>query len=333
MRVVHAGLDPGIQVLVAHAAQGGFAVDLGLLCRPDDVAGHNDRDLTDAGQVGVEKATLNLLGKESLGEGLTRGVDHAVGDLDRLGKNSTQTNTREDIHVVALAGVVGAGLASSVGVGHGGEGRTRGKQHAAIGVGDGALVVTFGLVRGVGQREDNGGSVPLGHLAQELGGEDTTDGRKTHQDGGLHMVNNIFQGLQLQAVVVRTGKVDLVISELVTTISSDKTLSVDQVETRAGLILGHTLADEEVNNLLSNTDTGATSTKEDGALVLARKARALDSVDDTTEDDSASTLDVIVEAGVVVTVTLQSREGVLEVLELDHNTATRKQQSSRVDHA
>jgi hypothetical protein len=55
-------------------------------------------------------------------------------------------------------------------------------------------------------------------------------------------------------------------------------------------------------------------------VLLAGQTRALDSVDDTAEDDSASTLDVIVEAGVQITVTLKSGEGVLEILKLDDNT-------------
>jgi hypothetical protein len=55
-------------------------------------------------------------------------------------------------------------------------------------------------------------------------------------------------------------------------------------------------------------------------VILAGQTGALDSVDDTAKDDSASTLDVIIEAGVVVPISLKSREGILEILELDDDT-------------
>ena len=55
-------------------------------------------------------------------------------------------------------------------------------------------------------------------------------------------------------------------------------------------------------------------------MVLAGQTGALDSGDDAAKDDSASTLDVIVEASVQVAVPLKSGEGVLEILELDDDT-------------
>lgn len=134
------------------------------------------------------------------------------------------------------------------------------------------------------------------------------------------MVDDLLQGLELLAVVVLAGEVDLVVGELVTSVSGDETLGVDEVEAVAGILLGHALADEEVDNLLGNADTGGAGTEENGTLVLAGETGALDSVDDTAEDDSASTLDVVIEAGVVVLVTLQSGERILEVLELNNNT-------------
>jgi hypothetical protein len=88
-----------------------------------------------------------------------------------------------------------------------------------------------------------------------------------------------------------------VVGELVTTVSGHETLGVDEVEAVAGFILGHAFAHEELDNLAGDTDTGAAGTEKDGAVVLARKTGALDGVDDTAEDDSASTLDVIIEAG------------------------------------
>ena len=320
VRVIHAGLDPVVQLDVAHSAERSLAVNLVLLGGAHHLAGDNDADLADAGDVRVEEATLELLGGEGLREGFTGGVDHAVGDADGLGQDAAQADTGEDVHVVALAGVVGAGLAGGVGEGAVREGGAGGEEAAAVGVLDGGLKVTLGLGGGVGEGEDEGGGVPVGHFAEDLGGEDTSHGGETHKDGGLDVVDDLFEGLELFAVVVLAGEVDLVVSELVTAVGSDKTLGVDEVEAVAGLILGHAFAHEELDDLPSNTDTGAAGTEEHRAVLLAGQTGALDSVDDTAEDDSASTLDVIVEAGVQITVTLKSGEGVLEILKLDDDT-------------
>lgn len=320
VRVVHAGLDPVVQLDVAQRAERDLAVNLVLLGSAHHLAGDDNADLADAGDVGVEQATLELLAVESGGEGLAGGVDHAVCDADGLGQDAAEANTREDVHVVALAGVVGAGLAGGVGKGAVGEGGAGGEEAAAVGVDDGGLEVTLGLGRGVGEGEDERSGVPVSHLAQNLRGEDATHGGETHQDGGLDVVDDVVEGLVLLAVVVMAGEVDLVVSELVAAVSGDETLGVDEVEAVPGFVLGHAFAHEELDNLTSNADTGAAGTEEHGTVVLAGQTGALDSVDDTAKDDSASTLDVIVEAGVHVTVPLKSREGVLEILELDDNT-------------
>lgn len=318
--VVHAGLDPQVQVGVGHLAETSLTVDVIGLGGTDDITGDNNADLANAGNVGVEQTTLELLGGEGLGEGLAGGIDHAIGDTDSLGQNAAETDTGEDVHVVTLAGVVGAGLTGGVGEGGVGEGRSGSEEAAAVSVDNGGLEVTLGLGGGVGEGEDDGSSVPVSHLAEKLGGEDTAHGGETHQDGGLDVVNDLLEGLELSAIVVLTGEVDLVVSELVTAVSSDQTLGVDKVEASAGLILSHALTDEEVDNLLGDTDTGGASTEEDGALVLARQTGALNSVNDTTKNDGTSTLDVVVEAGVSIPVALECGEGVLEILELDNNT-------------
>jgi len=318
--VVHAGLDPVVQIGVRHAAEVGLAINLVVLSSTDHLAGDDDADLTDAGDIGVEQTTLNLLSSQGSRERLARGVDHAVGDTDGLGQNAAQTDTREDIHVVTLAGVVGAGLALGVGEGESREGRTRGEEATTVSVLDGGLIVTLRLGGRVGEGEDDGSSVPVSHLGEDLGSEDTTQSRQTHQDSGLDVVNNLLQSLPLLASIVLTSKVNLVVSELVTTVSSDETLGINKVEAAAGLILGHTLTHEELDDLLGNTDTGRAGTEEDSAVVLAWQTRSLNSIDDTTEDNGAGTLDIVIEASVGIAVTLQSGERILEVLELDNNS-------------
>lgn len=134
------------------------------------------------------------------------------------------------------------------------------------------------------------------------------------------MVNDLLQSLELLALVVLASKVHLVVGELVTTVSSDQTLGVDQVEAVASILLGHALTHEELDDLLGDTDTGRTGSEEHGAVVLAGQAGALDGVHHAAENHRASTLDVVIEAGVRVPVTLECGEWILEVLELDDNT-------------
>lgn len=134
------------------------------------------------------------------------------------------------------------------------------------------------------------------------------------------MVDDVFEGLKLLPVVVLASKIDLVVGQLVTSVCGDETLGVDEVETAAGFILGHALPHEELHNLLGNPDTGRAGAEEDRAVVLARQAGPLDSVDDTAEDDRAGSLDVIVEASVGIPIPLECGEGILEVLELDDDT-------------
>jgi hypothetical protein len=313
--IVHALLDVLGQGLVVHVAEAELAVDTSLLGSADDAAGDNDADLADAADVGVHPVHLDLLGEERLREGLARGVDHGLSDVDGLGQDGTESNTGEDVHVVSLAR-----LKSLAVVLESGERRARSEEDAALGVLDGVLEGALGLAAGVGQGEDDGHLVQLGHTLDDVGSEGTADGAETHEDGGLDVLDDVLESLVLLALVVVTREVELVLGELVATVVGDETLGVDEPEALSGLVLGEALVHEELDELLGDTDTGRASTEEDGTLVSGGNLGLLDTVDETTEDDSTGTLDVVVEHGVGVLVTLERREGVLEVLVLDDDT-------------
>ena len=317
VRVVHAGLDVVVEVRVAHLAERSLPVHTVGLSRAHHLAGHHDADLTDASNVGVEQTALNLFRCEGGGESLARSIDHAVGHTHGLGENAAKADTGEDVHVVALSGVVGAGLAGGVGEGHGGERRAGGEETATVSVLDGILKVTLGLGGRIGQREDDGSGVPVGHLAEDLGGEDTTQSGETHQDGGLDMLDDLLQSLELLALIVPTSEVNLVVGELVTAVGSDETLGVDKVEAVARLILGHAFTHEKLHNLLGDADTGRAGAEENGTVVLARQAGALDSVDHTAQNHGTGTLNIVVEARVRVPIPLKCGERVLEIFELN----------------
>lgn len=312
--VVHALLDVLGEGLVVHVAEAELAVDASLLGSANDTAGDNDADVADAADVGVEPVLLDLLGQERGREGLSGSVDHGLGDVDGLGEDGAETYTGEDVHVVALAGLESLALVLD-----GGEGRARGEEAAALGVLDGVLEGALGLAAGVGQGEDDGHLVQLGHAFEDGRGEGTADGAETHEDGGLDVLDDVLKGLVLLALVVVTREVEFVLGELVATVVGDETLGVDQPEALSGLVLTEALLHKELNELLGNTDTGRAGTEEDGTLVGGGNLGLLDSVDETTKDDGASALDVVVEHGVGVLVTLERGEGVLEVLVLDDN--------------
>jgi len=313
--VVHALLDVLGQSLVVHVAETKLAVNASLLGSADDTAGNNNADLADAADVRVHPVLLDLLGEKRLREGLARGVDHGLSDVDSLGQDGTESNTGEDVHVVALTG-----LKSLTVVLKSREGRARSEEDTALSVLDGVLEGALRLAAGVGQREDDGHLVQLSHTLDDLGGEGTANGGETHKNGGLDVLNDVLEGLVLLALVVVTREVELVLGKLVATVVGDETLGVDQPEALSGLVLSEALVHEELDELLGDTNTGRASTEEDSTLVSGGNLGLLDTVDEATEDDSTSTLDVVVEHGVGVLVALERREGVLEVLVLDDNT-------------
>ena len=313
--VVHALLDVLCQSLVVHVAEAELAVDTSLLGGADNTAGDNNADLTDAADVRVHPVLLDLLWEERLREGLTRGVDHGLSDVDGLGQDGTKSNTGEDVHVVALTGLKGLAVVLKSR-----ERRARGEEDTALGVLDGVLEGALRLAAGVGQREDDGHLVQLSHTLDDLGSEGTADGGETHKDSGLNVLNDVLEGLVLLTLVVVTREVELVLGKLVTTVVGDETLGVDQPEALSGLVLSEALVHEELDELLGDTNTGRASTEEDGTLVSGGNLGLLDTVDETTKDNSTGTLDVVVEHSVGVLVALERREGVLEVLVLDDDT-------------
>jgi hypothetical protein len=96
-------------------------------------------------------------------------------------------------------------------------------------------------------------------------------------------------------------------------------LGVNEPEHRLGICLGDTLLLKVLGDGLCDSDSGRSSSEEEDPLVLERDARDLKRADRSGEDDGARTLDVVVEARVVVAVLGEDgeRERRVEVLELD----------------
>lgn len=207
------------------------------------------------------------------------------------------------------------------------EGRARGKDDGAFSPLNSLLESALGLGEGVAEREQDGAAVRATLVDGGLEGtdgrlsEDAECGGQTYEGTGLDIFNDLFQGAVLLALVVRAGKVLLVLGKVVTTVLGDEALGVNEPELVTGLALAQTALGIVLDELLGNTDTGGASSHKDKALVLDRHTRQVDSTNVAAKNHSASALDVIVEASVAVPVAVEVVEGLgaLKVLELDNH--------------
>ena len=288
---------------------------------------------------------MDLVGRQGLGQRVGGRVHHVVCHTGRLGKNGTQSEAGEHVHVVALVGVVCDGTRV---VAHldsdGREGGARGEDDSSLSPVDGLLKGALGLGEGVAEGEEDGTAVGTTSVDGGLEGPDgglgeaAKSGRQADQGAGLDILNDLFQGAELLAIVVGAGKVLLVLSQVITTVLGDETLCVYEPELVAGLLLRESPTSVVLHELLGNTHTGGASTHEDEALLLKRNAREIHSTNITdnvldrpatshekgernipSENDSTGTLDIIVKAPVGVLIAVKILECLLglEILKLD----------------
>ena len=299
--IIHPLLNVRIQVLVTQGTQGNLPIHAALLGRPNHTPRHDNADVPDTADVGIEPAIRVLLGIQRRRQGGRGGIDHILRHIDRLGEDGTEPDAREDVHVVALTG----GQEAAV-VREGGEGRAGGEEAAAVGVANGVLEGALGFRRRVREGEDDGGRVELGHALEDGRGEGAADGRQTHEDGGLHVLDDLLERLELLAVVVVAAEVDLVLGERVAAVVGDETARVDEPEAAPGFVFREAaFFDEVLDELLGDTDTGASGAQEDGALSGGRDLGCTAGVDKASEDDGPGALNVVVEHGVGVLIAFE----------------------------
>lgn len=196
-------------------------------------------------------------------------------------------------------------------------------------MGHSLLERALGLVGGVGQGEDNGALIQAGHGLQDLLREGTSLGGETEQGSGADVLNDGSNVGVLRARVVLAGKVQLVLGQAIATVESDKSLGVDQPNHLASLVLAHAVVVDKVGSqLLGNTDSSGSSSKEENLVVLGGNSGKVDGVHESSQDDSASALNIVVEAKVGRLVLFEELESVLgrEVLELDQQLGVERSQ-------
>jgi hypothetical protein len=94
-----------------------------------------------------------------------------------------------------------------------------------------------------------------------------------------------------------------------------KTLRVDEVDARAGLLFRQALQGEEAHELHANTHASGAGTKEENTVVGQRSARSgrgdLGGIEETTENDGTSSLDIVIEDWVFIAVALKVQKGLV----------------------
>ena len=66
--------------------------------------------------------------------------------------------------------------------------------------------------------------VQFSHGPENLFVEDSTHRGESHEDGRLDKVDDLWEGLELLALVVITGEIDFVLSESVSSVICDQAL-------------------------------------------------------------------------------------------------------------
>jgi hypothetical protein len=96
-------------------------------------------------------------------------------------------------------------------------------------------------------------------------------------------------------------------------------LGVDQPKLSFSLVFSQSLLHKVFHDLLGDTDTGTARSQEDGSMVTRSNSRGLYSIDEATDDDSSSSLYVIVEHCIRMSIFLEGLEWVLPIFELNND--------------
>lgn len=205
-RVVHLGLDVRVQVCIAQPLESLVPIHIFLLRSTDDSTSDVDRDVTNPVKRRIEPILGPLILSQRLRKTYSRSIDHLLGDVDRFAENGAKTDPWENIHVVALAGVVGNAVSLDFR-----EGGARSEEGLVVGVLHGLFECALRLAGGVRQREYDGAVVEGAHLTKDGFGEYAANGTETHEDSRANVIHNLLKGLELLALVIVAGKVDFVL--------------------------------------------------------------------------------------------------------------------------
>lgn len=249
-----------------------------------DLTSDDDAGLANTLNARVDETLVDLISVQGACKSRGRGVHHLVRDAGSLGEDSAETKTGEDVDVVALVGVICHGRSVLGGLGRVvAEGRAGGEDDSALGPVNSLLERALSLGQGVAQREQDGAAVRATSIDRVLEstddglGEDTKRGGQADQSAGLDVRNDFLEGLVLLASVVGTGKVLLVVGQVVAAVLGDETLGVHEPELVTGLSLAETALGVVFYELLGDTNTSRASTHEDETLLIKGNARQVHS--------------------------------------------------------
>lgn len=96
-------------------------------------------------------------------------------------------------------------------------------------------------------------------------------------------------------------------------------LGINKPETLPSFVLRESFLNKVLHNLLRNSHARTTSSHKHSTLILNRDTSTLQRIDDTSQNNSARSLDIIIKARELMLVFLQCRKRVLEILKLDND--------------
>ncbi len=133
---------------------------------------------------------------------------------------------------------------------------------------------------------------------------------------GSHRAKRLVRRLSAQSVVLkgRPTRTFFVFSQAASRVV-DETLRIDEVNLSTGLLLRHALESKETHQLRSDTDTCGTCTEEKDSVIRQRPSRSrrrkFGCIQEATQDNSASALDVVIKERVFPSVPLKVFERIV----------------------
>jgi hypothetical protein len=138
LRIVRLAFDKCHQFLIIQGSQVLICIHTVFLSSSHDISCNFQRNITNSGNVGVEETATEFLLGDAASETFRGCEDHCVCDFGSLHEDCAETETGEDVHIVALSWRICLSFVFCFR-----EGRTRGKQNAAFRPFNGLLKVTF----------------------------------------------------------------------------------------------------------------------------------------------------------------------------------------------
>ena len=254
-------------------------------------------------------------------EGFARGHQHLIGNARRAGGDHAQTNTREDIGVVALGNRIGFILPY-----HRIERAAGRNQRVTFGPGDDVLRRRFHAGGRVGKRHHDRALAVLVHLTNNLFREEAGLSGNADQNIRLHVAHHVQQGedfvvsipvFQVLAFLHQFGLERQQVRHTV----GQQAETVNHKHAGAGQLFTQAFTLRLGNNLFGDTASCGACPEEDDFLIAQLAAGCAAGGDKRTHGHGCGALDIVVKGADLIAIAVQQRHRVLlrKVFELQQH--------------